>query len=122
MTLDAADKMTRFVRFCDAFNIPLLWILDSPAFLPAIEEETRGLIRHGARMISANSEATVPQITVAVRKAYGGANLAMPGFKLGGDMLVSWPQLDRGLMNPEGAVGIIYRRELSAIKEFFYIE
>lgn len=117
MTMDAADKMACFVRFCDAFSIPLLWICDTPAFLPAIEEETRGLIRHGARMICANSEASVPQITMVVRKAYGGGNLAMPGIGLGGDMVVSWPQMDKGLMGPEGAVAILYRKELSKIED-----
>ncbi|MDY7018745.1 MAG: acyl-CoA carboxylase subunit beta [Chloroflexota bacterium] len=117
MNLDAADKLARHVRFCDAFNIPLLWIADTPAFLPAVDEETRGLIRHGCKVIFANSEATVPQITIAIRKLYGGGGLAMPGMMLGGDMLVSWPLLERGLMGPEGAVSIIYRKELSSIKD-----
>ena len=117
LTLDAADKMTRLVRFCDAFNIPLLWLCDTPAFLPAVEEETRGLIRHGAKMISANSEATVPQITVVIRKAYGGGNLAMPGILLGGDLAVCWPQLDRGLMGVGGAVAILHKKELESIAD-----
>ena len=117
MTLDAADKMARFVRFCDAFNIPLLWIADCPAFLPAVEEESRGLIRHGARMISANSEATVARITLVLRKYWGGGSLAMPSLWLMEDMLISWPQMERGLMNPEAATAIIYKRELSTIAD-----
>ena len=115
MTLDAADKMSRFVRFCDAFNIPLIWLADTPAFLPAVDEETRGLIRHGSRMIMANDEATVPQITVATRKHFGGGRLAMPGQFLGGDLSVAWPIYEPGLMGAEGAVSIIYRKELAAI-------
>ena len=114
---DSSDKEARFIRFCDAFNIPLLWLCDTPAFLPAVEEETRGLIRHGAKMISANSEATVPQITVVIRKAYGGGNLAMPGILLGGDLAVCWPQLDRGLMGVGGAVAILHKKELESIAD-----
>ena len=117
MTLDAADKMSRFVRFCNAFNIPLIWLADSPAFLPAIDEETRGLIRHGSRMLMANSEATVPQITVALRKHFGGGRLAMQGQFLGGDLLVAWPTYEPGLMGAEGAVAIIYRKELESIAD-----
>jgi acetyl-CoA carboxylase carboxyltransferase component len=116
MTLDAADKMSRFVRFCDAFNIPLLWIADTPAFLPDVEEEMRGLIRHGSRMIMANSEATVPRITLTIRKHFGGGRLAMPGPFLGSDLAIAWPTHEPGLMGPEGAVSIIYRKELAAIK------
>jgi acetyl-CoA carboxylase carboxyltransferase component len=117
MTLDAADKMSRFVRFCDAFNIPLIWLADTPAFLPSINEEARGLIRHGARMIMANSEVTVPQITVTIRKHYGGGRLSMPGQFLGGDLSVAWPTHEPGLMGAEGAVNIIYRRELESIPD-----
>jgi acetyl-CoA carboxylase carboxyltransferase component len=117
MSLDAADKMSRFVRICDAFNIPLIWIADTPAFLPSVEEETRGLIRHGSRMIMANTEATVPQITVATRKHFGGGRLAMQGQMLGGDLLVSWPTYEPGLMGADGAVAIIYRKELAAIQD-----
>ncbi|MBL7062126.1 MAG: acyl-CoA carboxylase subunit beta [Dehalococcoidia bacterium] len=117
MTLDAADKMSRFVRFCDAFNIPLVWLCDTPAFLPAVDEETRGLIRHGSRMIMANSEATVPQITVTTRRRIGGGGLAMPGQCLGGDLLVAWPTFQSGLMGAEGAVAIMHRKQLAAISD-----
>lgn len=117
MTLDAADKMSRFVRFCDAFNIPLIWFADTPAFLPSIEEETRGLIRHGSRMIMANSQATVPRITVAVRKHFGGGRLAMPGPFLSCDLAIAWPTVEPGLMGAEGAVSIIYRKELRDIPD-----
>ncbi|MFC1945866.1 acyl-CoA carboxylase subunit beta [Chloroflexota bacterium] len=117
MTLDAADKMSRFVRFCDAFNIPCIWFMDTPAFLPAVEEESRGLIRHGSRMIMANSEATVPQITLAIRKGYGGGRLAMPGQGLMGDITVAWPTFEPGMMAAEGAVNILYHKELEAITD-----
>jgi len=116
MNLDAADKMASFVRFCDAFGIPLLWLADCPAFLPAVDEEVRGLIRHGCRVIYANSQATVPQITLSIRKLYGGGTLAMPGTGLGGDLYASWPALYQGVMGPEGAVSILYKGELSAIQ------
>jgi propionyl-CoA carboxylase beta chain len=117
MTLDAADKMARFVRFCDAFNIPLIWLADCPGFLPSVSEETRGLIRHGCKTIYANSQATVPQITVSIRKLYGGGGLAMPGTGLGGDLFVSWPVLARGVMGVDGAVAILYKGELASIKD-----
>jgi acetyl-CoA carboxylase carboxyltransferase component len=117
LTLDAADKMARFVRFCDAFNIPLIWLADTPAFLPAVEEETRGLIRHGCKVVFSNAEATVPQITVAVRKLFGGGGVAMPGTTLGGDLDVAWPTVQRGLMGADAAVAIIYKRELRAARD-----
>ncbi len=117
MTLDAADKMSHMVRFCDAFNIPILWLADTPAFYPAVDEETRGLIRHGAGMIMANSEATSPQITITIRKKYGGGSLAMPSQGLGGDLEVAWPTFEPGLMGADGAVSIIHRRRLAAIAD-----
>ncbi|MDO8568728.1 MAG: carboxyl transferase domain-containing protein [Dehalococcoidales bacterium] len=117
MNLDASDKMARFVRFCNAFNIPLIWLADCPAFLPAVEEEIRGIIRHGSKVIMANALATVPMITIIIRKLYGGGGLAMPGARLGGDAFVAWPSLTRGLMGPEGAVAILYRKELVSIED-----
>ena len=117
MTLDAADKMSHFVRFCDAFSIPCIWLADTPAFLPAVDEERRGLIRHGSGMILANTEATVPRITIFIRKAYGGGRLAMPGQFLMGDLQVAWPTYEPGLMGAEGAVSILYKKELAGIKD-----
>ncbi|MBA7649391.1 Propionyl-CoA carboxylase beta chain [subsurface metagenome] len=117
MSVDAADKMVRFVRFCDAFNIPLIWLADCPAYLAAVDEETRGLIRHGSKNIFSNSMATVPQITVTTRKLYGGGGLAMPGIRLGGDLTASWPVHFTGVTGAEGAVAIIYRSELRSIKD-----
>ena len=117
LTLDAADKMARFVRFCDAFNMPLVWLADTPAFLPAIDEETRGLIRHGCKLVFSNVEVTVPQTTIAIRKLFGGGQLAMPGTTLGGDIDIAWPTVERGLMGAEGAVSIIYKRELQSITD-----
>ncbi|MFC1989333.1 acyl-CoA carboxylase subunit beta [Chloroflexota bacterium] len=117
MNLDAADKMSHMVRFCDAFNIPIVRLVDTPAFLPAIDEETRGLIRHGSGMIMANSEATVPQLCVQIRKHYGGGRLAQPPASLGGDFAVAWPTFECGTMGARGAVAILYRRELEAITD-----
>ena len=117
MTLDAADKMSQFVRFCDAFSIPCIWLADTPAFLPAVDEERRGLIRHGSGMILANTEATVPRITIFIRKAYGGGRLAMPGQFLMGDLQVAWPTYEPGLMGAEGAVSILYKKELGSVKD-----
>lgn len=117
MTLDASDKLSRFVRFCDGFNIPLIYFTDTPAFLPAVDEETRGLIRHGSRTIMANSEATVPRITVTTRKHFGGGRLAMPGPLLGSDLAVAWPNHEPGLMGAEGAVSIIHRKKLGSMTD-----
>ena len=117
MTLDASDKMTRLVEFCNTYNIPLIWLADCPGFMPSVKEETRGLIRHGSKTIYANTLATVPQITVSIRKLYGGGGLAMPGIGLGGDLFVSWPVLARGVMGVDGAVAILYKAELAAIKD-----
>jgi acetyl-CoA carboxylase carboxyltransferase component len=117
MNLDAADKMAAFVRFCDAFQVPLIWLADCPAFVPAVDEEVRGLIRHGSKAVFANSMATVPQITVIIRKLYGGGGLVFPGIRMGGDLSGAWPIISRGLMGPEGAVAILYRRELEGIED-----
>ncbi len=117
MNIDAANKQARFTRFCDAFNIPIVWLGDCPAFLPAVDEEIRGLIRTGCGVIMANSEVTVPQITIFIRKMYGGGSFGSPGKGLGGDLQVAWPTYERGLMAPEGAVSVIYGRELGAIQD-----
>ena len=117
MNIDAANKQSRFTRFCDAFNIPIVWLGDCPAFLAAVEEETRGLIRTGSGMIMANCEVSVPQITIYIRKMYGGGMFASPGKTLGGDLQVAWPTYEIGLMGPEGPVSIMYRKEMEAIQD-----
>jgi len=114
LDVDSADKLARFVRFCDAFNIPLVYLADTPAFLPAIEQEHKGIIRHGSKAIFSNSVATTPQIQVYLRKCYGGGTLAMPGNTLGGDFGLAWPTTELLLMHPEGAVAIIYRKEIKS--------
>jgi acetyl-CoA carboxylase carboxyltransferase component len=117
LDVDSADKLARFVRFCDAFNIPLVYLADTPAFLPAIEQERKGIIRHGAKAVFSNSVATTPQMQVYLRKSYGGGNLAMPGSNLGGDFGLAWPTAEVLLMQPEGAVSIIHRKEISAAED-----
>ena len=112
--IDASDKEARFIRFCDAFNIPLVFLVDTPAYLPGVDQEHGGILRHGAKVLYAISEATVPMITVYVRKAYGGGNHAMCSGPLGSDLLLAWPTAELGLMSPEGAVAIIYRKEIAA--------
>lgn len=112
--INASDKEARFIRFCDAFNIPLVFLVDTPAYLPGMEQEHGGILRHGAKVLYAISEATVPMITVYVRKAYGGGQSAMCSEPLGSDLLLAWPTAELGLMSPEGAVAIIYRKEIDA--------
>ncbi len=111
--INASDKHARFVRFCDAFNIPLVFLVDNPAYLPGVDQERGGILRHGAKILYALSEATVPKITLYIRKAYGGGNPAMCSEPLGSDLLLAWPSVDMALMNADGAVSIIYRKELS---------
>ena len=115
--IDASDKEARFVRFCDAFNIPLVFLVDTPAYLPGMDQERGGIIRHGAKVLYAISEATVPMVTVYIRKAYGGGQSAMCAEPLGADFLFAWPTAELGLMSPEGAVSIIYRKEIAAAKD-----
>mgnify|MGYP006283384373 CR=1 FL=1 len=112
LDIDAADKGARFIRFCDAFNIPLLTLVDTPGFLPGLSQEHGGIIRHGAKMIYAYAEATVPKISVITRKAYGGAYIVMSSKALRGDLCLAWPGAEIAVMGPEGAVNIIFRREL----------
>lgn len=113
LDINSADKISRFVRFCDAFNIPILTFVDVPGFLPGTAQEHGGVIRHGAKIIYAYSEATVPKITVIVRKAYGGAYIALGSKHLGGDIVYAWPTAEIAVMGPEGAIEIIYKRELA---------
>lgn len=111
--IDAADKEARFIRFCDCFNIPLVFLVDTPAYLPGIDQEHGGIIRHGAKVLHAISEADVPKLTVYIRKAFGGGVPAMCNESLGADIMLAWPTTLMGLMAPEGAVDIIYGRDIA---------
>ncbi len=113
LDVNASDKATRFIRFCDAFNIPLLTLVDVPGYLPGTDQEWNGIIRHGAKLLWCYSEATVPKITMITRKAYGGAYLAMCAKDLGADMVFAWPTAEIAVMGAEGAANIIHRKEIS---------
>lgn len=115
--INASDKISRFVRFCDAFNLPILTFTDTPGFLPGVAQEHGGIIRHGAKIIYAYVEATVPKISVVTRKGYGGAYIVMGSKSLGADVHLGWPSAEIAVMGPEGAVNIIHRRELSTTGE-----
>lgn len=110
---DSADKAGRFIRFCDAFNIPIVTLEDMPGYLPGVEQEYMGVIRHGAKVLYAYSEATVPKITVILRKAYGGGYIAMNSRHLKADFMFAWPTAEIAVMGPEGAANIIFRKEIS---------
>jgi acetyl-CoA carboxylase carboxyltransferase component len=112
LDIDASDKASRFIRFCDAFNIPIITLVDVPGYLPGTEQEWGGIIRHGAKMLYAYSEATVPKITLTIRKAYGGSYLAMCSKDLGADSVLGWPITELAVMGPEGAAPIIFRKEI----------
>jgi len=112
LDVDASDKGARFIRFCDCFNIPLLTFTDTPGFLPGVAQEHAGIIRHGAKMLYAYAEATVPKITLITRKSYGGAYLAMNSKDMGADVVLAWPTAAVAVMGAEGAANIIYRREI----------
>ena len=112
LDINASDKATRFIRFCDAFNIPLLTLVDVPGYLPGSHQEWGGIIRHGAKLLWCYSEATVPKITLITRKAYGGAYIAMCSQSLGADYCLAWPQAEIAVMGAEGAASIIYRDEI----------
>jgi methylmalonyl-CoA decarboxylase subunit alpha len=116
LDVDASDKIARFIRFCDSFNIPLLTLVDIPGYLPGSDQEHAGVIRHGAKVLYAYSEATVPKITVIVRKAYGGGYIAMCSNHLGADFVFAWPTAEIAVMGPEGAANIIFRNEIMAAK------
>ncbi len=113
LDIDSADKGARFVRFCDAFNIPLVVFEDVPGFLPGVAQEHGGIIRHGAKLLYAFSEATVPKVTVITRKAYGGAYDVMNSRHIRGDLSLAWPQAEIAVMGPKGAVEILFRREIA---------
>ncbi|MBN2431462.1 MAG: acyl-CoA carboxylase subunit beta [Acidobacteria bacterium] len=112
--IDASVKGARFIRFCDAFNIPLVVLVDVPGFLPGKSQEVGGIIRHGAKLMYAFSEATVPRVTVVTRKAYGGAYIVMNSKHIGADLNYAWPSAEIAVMGPEGAINIIFRRELAS--------
>jgi len=114
LDIDASSKIARFVRFCNAFNIPLLTFVDVPGFLPGVEQEYGGIIRHGAKILFAYSAATVPKITVVIRKAYGGAYIGMCCKDLGADRVVAWPTAEIAVMGAEGAAEIVFRHEIDA--------
>jgi acetyl-CoA carboxylase carboxyltransferase component len=117
LDIDASDKIARFVRFCDAFNIPLLTLVDIPGYLPGSDQEHGGVIRHGAKVLYAYSEATVPKITVILRKAYGGGYIAMCSHHLRGDFVFAWPTAEIAVMGPEGAANIIFRNEIMSAED-----
>ena len=112
LDINASNKASRFIRFCNAFNIPLLTFVDVPGFLPGVQQEYGGIIRHGAKMLFAYSAATVPKITVILRKSYGGAYLAMCGKDLGADRVYAWPTAEVAVMGAEGAAEIVFRKEI----------
>jgi methylmalonyl-CoA carboxyltransferase large subunit len=117
LDIDSSDKAARFIRFCNAFNIPLVTLVDVPGFMPGVEQEYGGIIRHGAKMLFAYAAATVPKLTVVIRKAYGGAFLAMCAKSMGADTLCAWPTAEIAVMGAEGAVNVLYRKEISEAKD-----
>ena len=117
LDIDASVKAARFVRFCDAFNIPLVTFEDVPGFLPGTGQEFGGIIRHGAKLLYAYAEATVPKITVITRKAYGGAYCVMASKHIRTDLNLAYPTAEIAVMGPEGAVGVLYRREIQKAED-----
>ena len=117
LDIDSSDKASRFIRFCNAFNIPLVSLVDVPGFLPGVQQEYGGIIRHGAKMLFAFASATVPKLTVVLRKAYGGAYLAMCAKSMGADRLCAWPTAEVAVMGAEGAVNVLYRKEIAHSKD-----
>mgnify|MGYP000226883760 CR=1 FL=1 len=117
LDINASDKAARFVRFCDAFNIPIITFMDVPGYLPGVAQEHGGIIRHGAKLLYAYSEATVPKITVIMRKAYGGSYIAMGSKHLRADVVYAWPTAEIAVMGPEGAVNIVFRKEIKEAED-----
>ena len=117
LDMNAGDKASRFIRTCDAFNIPLLTIVDVPGFLPGATQEYGGIIRHGAKILYAYSEATVPKVTLITRKAYGGAYVAMCSKSLGADMVFAWPTAEVAVMGSDGAVNIIFKNDIDKAED-----
>ncbi|AIY89799.1 carboxyl transferase domain-containing protein [Geoglobus acetivorans] len=117
LDVNSSDKIARFVRFCDAFNIPILTFVDVPGYLPGVQQEYGGIIRHGAKILYAYSEATVPLVTLILRKAYGGAYLAMGSKHLGADVVYAYPTAEIAVMGPEGAAEIVFRKEIAKAED-----
>jgi propionyl-CoA carboxylase beta chain len=117
LDIDASDKAARFVRFCDCFNIPLVTLVDVPGFLPGVDQEHRGIIRHGAKLLYAYCEATVPKVTIITRKAYGGAYDVMSSKHVRGDLNFAWPTAEIAVMGIEGAVNIIFRDRIARAED-----
>ena len=117
LDIEASQKIARFVRYCDSFNLPVCTLVDVPGFMPGTTQEHDGIIRHGAKLIYAYAEATVPLLTVITRKAYGGAYIVMGSSELGADATYAWPGSELAVVGPKGAVGILYRRELEAAED-----
>jgi acetyl-CoA carboxylase carboxyltransferase component len=117
LDIDSAEKASRFVRFCDAFNIPLVTFVDVPGFLPGTQQEFNGIIRHGAKLLYAFAEATVPRLTVITRKAYGGAYLVMNSKHLRADVSFAWPTAEIAVMGPEGAVNVVFRKQIDKAED-----
>jgi acetyl-CoA carboxylase carboxyltransferase component len=109
---DSSDKAARFIRYCDAFNIPIVTLEDMPGYLPGVDQEHAGVIRHGAKLLYAYSEATVPKVTVILRKAYGGGYIAMNSRHLGADFVFAWPTAEIAVMGPEGAANIVFKKDI----------
>lgn len=110
LDINAADKAARFIRFCDSFNIPIITFVDTAGYLPGVGQEHNGVIRHGAKLLYAYSEATAPKITLIIRKSYGGAYIAMCSKHLGADIVYAWPTAEIAVMGPEGAANIIFKK------------
>src|SRR5271166_1567687 len=117
LDINASDKASRFIRFCNAFNIPMVTFVDVPGFLPGVDQEYGGIIRHGAKMLFAYSAATVPKVTIILRKAFGGAYLAMCGRDLGADRAYAWPTAEVAVMGAEGAAEIVFKKEIEGAKD-----
>ncbi len=117
LDINCSDKGARFIRFCDAFHIPLVTLVDTPGFLPGTDQEHNGIIRHGAKMIYAYAEATVPKLSIIMRKAYGGAYIVMSSKNLRGDLNLAWPNAEIAVMGPDGAVSIVFRKEIEAAED-----
>lgn len=113
LDVDSSDKAARFIRYCDAFNIPIITLVDLPGYLPGVDQEHAGVIRHGAKILYAYSEATVPKLTLTLRKAYGGGYIAMNSRHLGADFVFAWPNAEIAVMGPEGAANLIFRKEIA---------